>query len=173
MFTDPRIWNQQKGFVNVVHKKTNESEWAARVNKKVKCIHLRIVVTNTVGLPDSFYAGPNGSLWIEYKRTGHPRKTIDLSSIAKPAQQRWLTMFDACGHKTWVVVRNNDAFYVFDKLEGFPEKVIAFADLPAYDVVGLAQKIDDTVGVFENCPWIARKRSPNHTKKDTVIGHII
>ncbi len=166
MFTD-------QGFVNVVHKRTNESEWMKRVNKKVKCIHLRIVVTNVVGLPDAYYAGPNGTLWIEYKKTGHKRLIMDLDSLVRPAQLRWLTLFNASNQKTWVVVRNDDAFYIIKDLQEYTDKPIIFQDLQPYDVAALAQEIDDTVGIFENCPWIARKRSPNHTKKDTVIGHII
>ena len=69
------------------------------------------------GIPDCWYSGPAGDLWIEYKFIVLPKRddttiTIDLSAL----QQDWLRKRSAEGRKLGVIVGSKDGGVWFPNL---------------------------------------------------------
>ena len=85
----------EHGFVASIHRRL------ALVSKEVYALKINMRFSN--GIPDAWYSGPSGSVWVEYKylpRTPKGEFTVPLS----PLQLRWLVDRQAEGRKVAVIV---------------------------------------------------------------------
>ena len=66
--------------------------------------------TYTSGVPDSFYAGPAGILFVEYKyiKKLPAKDTTQLKTTLSPLQIQWLNRMDGFGQQTAVIVGCED-----------------------------------------------------------------
>ena len=66
--------------------------------------------TYTSGVPDSFYAGPAGILFVEYKyiKKLPVKDTTQLKTTLSPLQIQWLNRMDGFGQQTAVIVGCED-----------------------------------------------------------------
>ena len=62
--------------------------------------------TYTGGVPDAFYAGPAGMIFIEYKyiKEAPKRKTTKIKNTLSPLQIAWLTKMESFGHAAAAVI---------------------------------------------------------------------
>lgn len=62
--------------------------------------------TFTGGVPDAFYAGPAGTLFVEYKyiKTLPKRHTTELKLGLSPLQINWLNMMCDLGHSVAAII---------------------------------------------------------------------
>ena len=62
----------------------------------------------TSGIPDCYFSGPTGDLWVEFKWYPHNRKLFDLTANKHPKlsrlQQLWLNERNNEGRDCWVIV---------------------------------------------------------------------
>lgn len=58
------------------------------------------------GVPDAFYAGPRGTLFIEYKYVKKlpVRSATKIKTCITPIQLLWLNRYQTFGHEAYVVV---------------------------------------------------------------------
>lgn len=70
--------------------------------------------TYTGGVPDAFYCGPAGSLWVEYKYIKLPkRKTTPVTFGISELQRIWLTRMALYGQTTLLAVGWQQSAQVF------------------------------------------------------------
>lgn len=58
------------------------------------------------GVPDAFYAGPAGTIFIEYKyiKEAPKRKTTKIKNTLSTLQKSWLTQMESFGHAVAAVI---------------------------------------------------------------------
>ena len=94
-----------------------ESQFRVSVHKHIRR-HLVYVEgmakTFSMGTPDTYYEGPKGALWVEWKflRTIPVRK-VDISKLLSPAQLRWLERAHSNSVKCAVIVGHKDGGVYF------------------------------------------------------------
>lgn len=84
----------EHGFIKAVHRHLSPEVYRWKIHD-----------TYTGGVPDAFYCGPAGSLWVEYKYIKLPkRKTTMVTFGLSKLQQIWLTRVGLYGQTTLLVV---------------------------------------------------------------------
>jgi hypothetical protein len=84
----------------------NEHSFVAAIHNKLKgkAIHKwKINARFANGVPDAWYSGTSGDVWVEYKWGKY-----DVSAL----QQKWLTDRQAEGRRCWLVIGSDDGIQV-------------------------------------------------------------
>ena len=106
----------ESGFISKVHKKLPKSVYRVKFSDKF-----------VAGIPDTWYSGDAGDLWVEYKYQevpGHKPKLSDL-------QRNWLTERHIEGRSVACVVGTPEGVIVYEGLEYLHHreyKLITFAE---------------------------------------------
>ena len=87
----------EAGFIRKVHNKLPKEIYRAKFADRF-----------TAGLPDCWYSGSKGDLWVEYKYTEHPTRKPNLSMH----QQRWLKARYLEGRSVAVAVGSPDGVVI-------------------------------------------------------------
>lgn len=84
----------------------NESKLIAKIHKQVPCYHLKNNNPFTAGIPDVFYSGDKGDLWVEYKWVAElPARDTTIVPIELSAlQSAWLNCRYQEGRQVAVIV---------------------------------------------------------------------
>jgi hypothetical protein len=84
----------EHGFIKAVHRHLSPEVYRWKIHD-----------TYTGGVPDAFYMGPAGSLWVEYKYIKLPKResTIINFGLSK-LQVAWLTRAHMCGQLVAVII---------------------------------------------------------------------
>jgi len=81
------------------------------------------------GIPDCWYSGPKGDIWIEYKYSLHPHRKPNLSRH----QQQWLRKRHLEGRNVAVVVGSTNGAVIYPGVEWADYKtksvLVPFEDL--------------------------------------------
>ena len=85
----------EHGFIKSVHRSLPTSLYAWKINDKF-----------AGGVPDAFYAGPAGNLFVEYKfmKSLPKRDNTELRLGLSPQQVLWLNKYHDMNHKVAVIV---------------------------------------------------------------------
>ena len=84
----------EHGFIKAVHRHLPPEVYRWKIHD-----------TYTGGVPDAFYCGPAGPLWVEYKYIKLPkRKTTTVTFGISELQRIWLTNVAQCRQTTLLVV---------------------------------------------------------------------
>lgn len=99
----------EHGFIRYIHSKLDP-----------KLIRWKIHDTFAGGVPDAFYLGPKGPLWVEYKyvKALPKRETTPISTCLTEGQKIWLNNLHECkqpcaliiGHEQRAVILVNGAW---------------------------------------------------------------
>lgn len=87
-----------------------ESTYTAAVRRLLppSVYALKLSLPYTAGVPDSWYSGRGGDLWVEYKYLKHIPREVDLVGNKNPIisrlQQQWLTARASEGRSVAVIV---------------------------------------------------------------------
>ena len=93
----------EHGFIKAVHRHIPSEVYRWKIHD-----------TYTGGVPDAFYCGPAGSLWVEYKYIKLPkRKTTVVTFGLSELQQIWLTKMAGYGQTTLLAVGWQQSAQVF------------------------------------------------------------
>ena len=93
----------EHGFIKAVHRHLSPESYRWKIHD-----------TYTGGVPDAFYCGPAGSLWVEYKYIKLPkRKTTVVTFGLSELQQIWLTKVAYFGQTTILAVGWEQSAQVF------------------------------------------------------------
>ena len=93
----------EHGFIKAVHRHIPSEVYRWKIHD-----------TYTGGVPDAFYCGPAGSLWVEYKYIKLPkRKTTVVTFGLSELQQIWLTKMAGYGQTTLLAVGWQQSTQVF------------------------------------------------------------
>jgi hypothetical protein len=93
----------EHGFIKAVHRHLSPEVYRWKIHD-----------TYTGGVPDAFYCGPAGSLWVEYKYIKLPkRKTTVVNFGLSELQQIWLTQVAYFGQTTILAVGWEQSAQVF------------------------------------------------------------
>jgi hypothetical protein len=93
----------EHGFIKAVHRHLSPEVYRWKIHD-----------TYTGGVPDAFYCGPAGSLWVEYKYIKLPkRKTTVVTFGLSELQQIWLTKVAHYGQTTILAVGWEQSVQVF------------------------------------------------------------
>ena len=86
----------------------NEHNFVRSIHNKLKGkVHIwKINARFANGVPDAWYSGPAGDLWVEYKWGKY-----DVSAL----QQKWLTDRHAEGRRCWLVIGSDEGIRVIQK----------------------------------------------------------
>jgi hypothetical protein len=86
----------------------NEHNFVRAIHNKLKGkVHIwKINARFANGVPDAWYSGPAGDLWVEYKWGKY-----DVSAL----QQKWLTDRHADGRRCWLVIGSDEGIRVIQK----------------------------------------------------------
>jgi hypothetical protein len=90
----------------------NEQQFIAKVHKKLPKTTYRVKFSDkfVAGIPDTWYSGPAGDLWVEYKyqeAAGHKPKLSDL-------QKAWLIDRHAEGRSVACVVGTPEGVIIYE-----------------------------------------------------------
>jgi hypothetical protein len=70
--------------------------------------------TFSQGTPDTYYEGPKGALWVEWKFLRQiPVRKVDISKLLSPSQLRWLERAHRNGVQCAVIVGHADGGVYF------------------------------------------------------------
>ena len=70
-----------------------------------KHVHVwKINARYTAGVPDAWYSGPHGDLWVEYKYKPRMPKQLDPTKLLSPRQRQWLNARSTEGRDCAVIV---------------------------------------------------------------------
>lgn len=84
----------EHGFIKAVHRHLPKEVYRWKIHD-----------TYTGGVPDAFYCGPAGSLWIEYKYIQLPKRKSTIVTFGTSELQRiWLTKMQNNGQLTGLIV---------------------------------------------------------------------
>ena len=93
----------EHGFIKAVHRHLSPEVYRWKIHD-----------TYTGGVPDAFYCGPAGSLWVEYKYIKLPkRKTTVVTFGLSELQQIWLTKMSDFQQTTILAVGWEQSAQVF------------------------------------------------------------
>lgn len=108
-----------------------------------KLLRWKIHDTYAGGVPDAFYGGPHGVMWVEYKflRKLPVRTTTRLKVNLSPLQIQWLARLNACGQTTKVIVGHGKNGIVLDN----PQQTVV-----QHDFVTNAQSIRQLAQLITN-----------------------
>lgn len=84
----------EHGFIKAVHRHLSPEVYRWKIHD-----------TYTGGVPDAFYMGPAGSLWVEYKYVKLPKRDTTIVTFGLSILQRsWLTRAQSYGQLVAVIV---------------------------------------------------------------------
>jgi hypothetical protein len=84
----------EHGFIKAVHRHLSPEVYRWKIHD-----------TYTGGVPDAFYMGPAGSLWVEYKYVKLPKRDTTVVTFGLSMLQiSWLTKAQMCGQLVAVIV---------------------------------------------------------------------
>jgi len=84
----------EHGFIKAVHR-----------HLPAELYRWKIHDTYTGGVPDAYYCGPAGSLWVEYKYIKLPKRESTIVTYCTTEQQRvWLTKMQKYGQLTTLII---------------------------------------------------------------------
>ena len=84
----------EHGFIKAVHRHLSPEVYRWKIHD-----------TYTGGVPDAFYMGPAGSLWVEYKYVKLPKRDTTIVTFGlSMLQMSWLTKAQMCGQLVAVIV---------------------------------------------------------------------
>jgi hypothetical protein len=84
----------EHGFIKAVHRHLSPEVYRWKIHD-----------TYTGGVPDAFYMGPAGSLWVEYKYVTLPKRSTTVVTFGlSQLQIAWLTKAQMCGQLAVVIV---------------------------------------------------------------------
>lgn len=88
-----------------------ENRFIKSIHRKLTCYFMKSNNQYTAGIPDCYYSGISGDLWIEYKYGANK-----LSAL----QAKWIKDRRAEGRKVWLIIGNKLGGLVFtnDKSKG-------------------------------------------------------
>ena len=93
----------EHGFIKAVHRHLSPEVYRWKIHD-----------TYTGGVPDAFYCGPAGSLWVEYKYVKLPKRKSTLINFSLSELQRiWLTKMAGYGQTTLLAVGWQQSAQVF------------------------------------------------------------
>jgi hypothetical protein len=93
----------EHGFIKAVHRHIPSEVYRWKIHD-----------TYTGGVPDAFYCGPAGSLWVEYKYIKLPkRKTTVVTFGTSELQRIWLTRMALYGQTTLLAIGWQQSAQVF------------------------------------------------------------
>lgn len=99
-----------------------ESQYTTAIGKLLPddVYKLKLNLRYTAGVPDSWYSGGAGDLWVEYKYFQRLPRTVDLIGGADPTitklQQSWLRARYAEGRSVAVIVGSKDGGVIYPDL---------------------------------------------------------
>lgn len=72
------------------------------------------------GVPDAYYAGPYGDVWVEYKYIHRLPKRPDslIDEYPSVLQQKWLEKLNSCGKSTLVIMSSMHNCIILDHIDG-------------------------------------------------------
>ena len=106
----------EKGFISKVHKKLPRTTYRVKLSDRF-----------AGGIPDTWYSGPKGDLWVEYKYQEVPGHKPNLSDL----QKHWLIDRDSEGRNVACVVGTPKGVIVYagtSWLQYRDYEIIPFAD---------------------------------------------
>jgi len=115
----------------------NESQFTQKINRKLKaagvyCLKIQTLMNN--GVPDCWYSGPKGDLWVEYKyRKDLPKKdsTTFLPGLSG-LQEHWLNNRYHEDREVAVILGSPSGHIILTDLE-WNDKTITSKGLPETD----------------------------------------
>lgn len=134
-----------------------ESQFTAAVGKFLPdyVYKLKLNLRYTAGVPDSWYSGNAGDLWVEYKYFPWLPRIIDLIGGATPSitklQQSWLRARHAEGRSVAVIV-------------GCKEGGVVYPDLNWEGVLQIEKFRDRMISKREIAAWITGKTTNRTTR---------
>ena len=93
----------------------NEHTFVRSIHNRLKGkLHIwKVAAGFANGVPDAWYSGNKGDLWVEYKWGKYPLSTL---------QRLWLTARHAEGRRCWVVTGTDKGVVVYTQ-PPYPEKI--------------------------------------------------
>ena len=89
----------EHGFIKAVHRHLSPEVYRWKIHD-----------TYTGGVPDAFYLGPAGSLWVEYKYVKLPKRPDTIVTFGTSKLQTiWLTRAQECGQLAALIVGFNNS----------------------------------------------------------------
>lgn len=89
-----------------------ESQFRTSVHKHIRRRFVYVegmAKTFSQGTPDTYYEGPKGALWVEWKFLRNiPVRKVDISKLLSPGQLKWLQRSHDHGVRTAVIVGHKD-----------------------------------------------------------------
>jgi hypothetical protein len=97
---------------------------------------------NYSGVPDRYYDGPGGDMWVEYKYIAHYPEELDLTDLSRrPSvsrlQDKWITRRWHNGHNAFVVLGVESEAVIFTGLTWklkYPEAQLRAISIPVSQV---------------------------------------
>ena len=123
----------EHGFIKAVHRHLSPEVYRWKIHD-----------TYTGGVPDAFYMGPAGSLFVEYKYVKLPKRntTVVTFSLSK-LQVSWLTRAQMCGQLVAVIV-------------GFERSAVAVTDPQFFGGISKRQLHEEALSLQQTASWIER-----------------
>mgnify|MGYP000698029575 CR=1 FL=1 len=117
----------EHGFVQAIHRRLSNDVYAWKINARF-----------ARGIPDAWYSGPGGDVWVEYKfLPSHPKRASQIGLSAN--QRHWLDQRYKEGRNLAVIVGTPEgAFLLTDGHWGEP----LAADAKTTDYKGVAAWIE-------------------------------
>jgi hypothetical protein len=95
-----------------------ESQYTAAINQAVRrhppAYAWKISDRFTAGIPDAYYSGNNGDLWVEYKWLGKPTKALPKPALSE-LQKDWLLNQHRNGRNVAVIVGTPERSVIYPK----------------------------------------------------------
>jgi hypothetical protein len=95
-----------------------EAQYTATVGKLLppSVYALKLSLPYTAGVPDSWYSGPAGDLWVEWKYLQTIPPSIDCTRLLTALQAQWLRSRHAEGRNVAVIVGSKKGGVIFPSL---------------------------------------------------------
>ena len=121
------------------NERMNEAKFTQKVNKSLtnKVYTWKISDRFTSGIPDSYYSGNSGDLWVEYKFLKRVPKSLFLLKNLSELQKKWLLSRHKEGRPVAVIVGYEDGAATILPGNAFeeqidPSKRVELAEVTAY-----------------------------------------
>jgi len=104
-----------------------ENTFIGKIHKLVPAAVYRMKTNNpyVAGIPDCYYSGIGGDLWIEYKYIAKLPKNGVAEIALSALQRRWVEGRAAEGRNVAVIVGSPEGVMIFDGAAFVPEEMIA------------------------------------------------
>lgn len=121
----------EHGFIKAVHRHLSPEVYRWKIHD-----------TYTGGVPDAFYMGPAGSLWVEYKYVKLPKRDTTIVTFGLSIlQSSWLTKAQMCGQLVAVIV-------------GFERSAVVVTDPQLFKGTTKNQLQDEALSFQLTADWI-------------------